>query len=920
MKSRFKHIILQKKLFRQLHKKFIYTLAIAFLVLPITAFAQATSSEVRGVVTDTSGNVIQNASVNVRNEQTGLKRNVQTDSSGVFRVGNLPISDNYKITVSSDDFESRTSEAISVRLGQTATVDFVLQAPGAMEEVIITGSRLVAVQVAVGPSAVFGLEELEDLPAINRNITDVLRTDPRIYIDESRGGINAIQCGGKNSRFNSLTVDGVRMNDSFGLNGNGFPTERMPFSYDAIEQISAEMAPFDVEYGLFEACNINAVTKSGANQFYGSGFYDYTNDDMRGDSLEGDPISTVSYSEKRYGINVGGPIIKDKLFFFAAYEKLEGANLFDRGPIGSGAVNEINVSQAELDEILNIARTNYLYDPGIIPQSMDHEDEKLLIKLDWNINDRQRLSFTYTWNDGDNFTESDSEQSEFEFSNHLYERGAELKSYVATLYSDWNTNFSTEIRASYLELDNRQIPVGGTDFGEIRVGLDDVDVYLGADDSRHANKLNYDVTTFVFKGRYDLGSHFLTFGVEREDLDIFNMFVQHVETEIRFDGMDNFRNGFADAIYYNNAPSQNPEDAAAVWGYKTNTVYLQDEFFPTSRLQLIVGARYDWYETSDKPEENADFVADYGFSNSQTLDGEGLFQPRIGFVFDITDNTVLRGGIGLYSGGNPNVWLSNNYSANNVLQFGQRGRSFGYTDGSRSLFDDDVIYEAVEAEAPAGAGPGWGIPSELYDAVGQGVGDNFEINYLDPNFKIPSEWKFSLGVDYLFNSGMQFSADLLLTEGKDSAMILHDDIEQVGTNEDGYPIYDSVREPSFVLTNSSKGNRSKTLSFMLAQSHDNGIDWNVGQSCFLRPAGSPPLAVELQYRAPPDRHLPLGQAGFRQFHVQIVVLRHYRFRPAVQLCLRRYVRPLLLHTVAGRSYQRPRAWRQQKQRNQLDVG
>jgi len=820
MKSRFKHTFL--------HKKFIYTLAIAFLVLPITSFAQVTSSEIRGVVTATNGNVIQNASVNIRNEQTGLERNIQTDSSGLYRVGNLPIGDNYKVTVSSEDFESRTSEAISVRLGQTANVDFVLQAPGAMEEIIVTGSNLVAVQVAVGPSAVFGLEQLQTLPHINRNISDVLRTDPRIYVDESRGGINAIQCGGKNSRFNSLTVDGVRMNDSFGLNGNGYPTERMPFSYDAIEQISAEMAPFDVEYGLFEACNINAVTKSGTNEFHGSGFYDYTNDDMRGDSLEGDPISTNSYSEKRYGINVGGPIIKDKLFFFAAYEKLKGANLFDRGPIGSGAVNEINVSQAELDEILDIARTNYLYDPGFIPQTMDHEDEKLLIKLDWNINDRQRLSFTYTYNDGENFTESDSEQKEFEFSNHLYERGAKLKSYVATLYSDWNTNFTTEIRASYLKLDNRQIPVGGTDFGEIRVELDAVDVYLGADDSRHANKLDYDVTTFVFKGRYDLGSHFLTFGVEREDLDIFNMFVQHAETEIRFDGMDNFRNGFADAIYYNNAPSQNPEDAAALWGYKTNTVYFQDEFFPTSRLQLVIGARYDLYETSDKPAENADFVADYGFSNSQTLDGEGLFQPRLGFVFDITDQTVLRGGIGLYSGGNPNVWLSNNYSANNVQQFGQRGRSFGYTDGSRSLFDDDVIYEAVEAEAPAGAGPGWGIPSELYDAVGEGVGDNFEINYLDPNFKIPSEWKFAIGVDHMFNNGMRFSADLLITKGKDSAMILHGDIDQVGTNEDGYPIYDSVREPSFVLTNSSKGNRSKTLSFMLAQSHDNGIDWDIG--------------------------------------------------------------------------------------------
>ena len=179
-----------------------------------------------------------------------------------------------------------------------------------------------------------------------------------------------MQCGGKNSRYNSLTVDGVRMNDSFGLNDNGYPTERMPFSYDAISQVTVELAPFDVEYGGFSACNINAVTKSGGNEFSGSAFYDYTSDDLRGDKLEGDSIQTGTYTEKRYGVTFGGPIIQDKLFFFAAYEKLEGANLFDRGPIGSGAVNEVDVTQAELDEIADIANEFYLYDPGSIPSSI----------------------------------------------------------------------------------------------------------------------------------------------------------------------------------------------------------------------------------------------------------------------------------------------------------------------------------------------------------------------------------------------------------------------------------------------------------------------------------------------------------------------------------------------------------------------
>ncbi len=407
-----------------------------------SALAIETSSSVRGTVTDEAGNPLSGASVVVTRPGTALAKSTTTNASGNFSVRNLPVGDNYSVTVTRSGYENGSVAGLTLVLGQTTDLEINLASDIPMEEVVVTGSRLKA-QVAIGPSATFGLQELERTPAINRNITDVLRIDPRIYVDESRGDINAIQCGGKNSRFNSLNVDGVASNDLFGLNSNGYPTERMPFSYDAIEQVSVELAPYDVNYGGFTACNINAVTKSGSNEFFGSFFYDYTDDDLRANSLEGDDISTGSYDESRWGINVGGPIIKDKLFFFLAYEELEGANLFDRGALGSGAVNEVDVTQAEIDEIVNIARTRYQYDPGPVPSSLDNEDEKLLVKLDWYITDTQRLAFTYMYNDGFNMVESDGDLDEFEFQNHLYERGAELDSYVATLYSDWTDNFST---------------------------------------------------------------------------------------------------------------------------------------------------------------------------------------------------------------------------------------------------------------------------------------------------------------------------------------------------------------------------------------------------------------------------------------------------------------------------------------------
>ena len=804
-------------------------LLLAFVTLSLTAgvaSALETSSAVRGVVVDQRGNPVAGATVTVRNEATSLTRSTQTGADGSFSIRNLQVGGNYTASASGANYKSESLGNVVVALGRVTDLNFTLSSSAVVEEVVVTASRVTS-QVAVGPSASFGLDTLETAPAINRNITDVLRIDPRIYVDESRGDINAIQCGGKNSRFNSLTVDGVRTNDSFGLNANGYPTERIPFSYDAINEVSVELAPFDARYGGFTACNINAVTKSGGNEFFGSVFYDYTDDSLRGDKLEGDDVQIGDFDEKRYGITLGGPIIKDKLFFFAAYEELDGANLFDRGPIGSGAVNEVLVSQAELDEILQIARDIYQYDPGSIPSSFANDDEKLLVKLDWYINDKHRVAVTYNYNDGFNTVESDSDLDEFEFSNHLYERGSELESYVGTLYSDWNDTFSTQLRVSQLDLDARAESIGGNDFGEIRVELDDVDVYLGGDDSRQSNDLDYEVFGVSLTGNWQLSNgHNLSFGYELEEFEVFNLFVQHTETEIRFEGIQNFRDGFADAIYYNNAPSNNPEDAAAEWGYEVNTVFIQDDFTIGDNLDVLLGLRYDWYTTDDEPVENTDFVASYGFSNNNTLDGEGLLQPRIGLTYTVNEQLTFRGGIGLYSGGDPNVWLSNNYSANNVLQFGQRGRSFGYTDGSRSLFDTDVVYAGLEPGVPAG--PGYGVPQELFDAVAGGTGDNFEINYLDPGFELPSEWKYSVGLTYEFQNDMTLQADLLLTKGEDSAIVLRGDLERVGTTADGYPEYDSVREPAFVLTNSSEGNESFGASFALSKFYDSGLDWTFG--------------------------------------------------------------------------------------------
>jgi outer membrane receptor for ferrienterochelin and colicin len=792
--------------------------ATSALVATPTTFAQETTAEVRGVVIDTSGAPLEGATIVVTSKATGISKTVAANANGGYSVRGLPAGVVYDVEVRADGLQKSMTKGVSLAVGQSAVLNYNLSA---MEEVIVTGTQVVMADTAVGPNAIFDIATLQDSPAINRNINDIIQQDPRLFVDQSRGSIDAVQCNGANPRYNSLTVDGVRLNDGFGLNSNGYPTQRMPFPYDAISSVAVEMAPMSVVYGGFSACNINAVTKTGRNDIYGSAFFDYGSDELRGDKLEGDNIAQQDYSETRYGFELGGALIEDKLFFYGAYEKYEGADLNNRGAIGSGAVNEVPVTQAELDRIAQIARDVYGYEPGrTVSEAFDFDDEKYLIKLDWYASDTQRLSMTYMYNDSFNFTPSDGDLDEFEFDKHFYKRGAELTTYNINWYADWSENFSTEVRYSYNEVDFLQASVSGLDFGEFRIELDEVDVYLGQDDSRQANDLDWEVEQLVARGTYIWGDHSITFGYERDSSDIFNLFYQHVDTEIRFDGIDNFEQGNAARIYYGNAITNNEMDAAVEWGYTINTAYIEDEWQVTPDLRLTYGLRYDYYESGDKPALNPDFAADYGFPNTATLDGLDLLMPRIGFTYDLNDSMTLSGGVGLFSGGNPNVWYSNVFSNTNTTAVQTQIRGV-------NLFEQ--TYELCEPGVPV-CGPGYGVPSQQVAQVAAGDGSNFEIVYLDPDFEAPSEWKYALGLTWETDSGYLITADAQITRGKDTAIYKHGDLEQVGINDfgNGYPDYDSVRLSSFVLTNSGVGNESESLAVSVFKNFENGLDMRVG--------------------------------------------------------------------------------------------
>ena len=826
------------------------------LMIPVTGFAQETTSAMRISIFGPNADPLTDVDVTITDTRTGSVRTSQTNDSGIVFVRGLPVGGPYMINASSGNYADQTVTDIDLRLGDTYSLVLQLGA-SSMEEVVVTAAQVQTEQLALGPSSVFGLEDMQDMPHINRDLRDVIRNDPRIYIDPSYAG-GAVQCSGANPRYNSLTVDGVRMNDLFGLNSNGYPTERQPFSYDSIQQVAVELAPFDVFYGQFTACNINAVTKSGTNEWSGSAFFDYTNDDLKGDSLEGEPIDTGSYSEKRYGATLGGPIIKDKLFFFLAYEKLDGVNLFDRVSADSAISGRRvqGVTDAQLAEIKQIASSVYGYQVEDPVSSLAVEDEKFTVKLDWDINENHRATYTYNFNDGYNWSQADGDDDEFEFTDHFYERGAELNSHTAALFSNWTDRFSTEVRVSHLDLDNRQNGRSGVRdqgvFGEVRIETyADVDgdgaysranVYLGTDDSRQANDLDYEALNIKIAGNYELGNHLLTAGFEQDDLDIYNLFIQHTETENRFDEecnssnpngcIDSFREARPDDIYYGNAaPSNDPQEGAAVWGYKINTAYLQDEWvLAGGDLTMVFGIRYDWYSSSDEPAYNENFYERQGFANTYTIDGLDMFMPRIGFNWTINRDVSLRGGIGLYSGGNPNVWMSNNFS-NDGFRIAQLRESVIERDPPPAEnCGEGRDFSLFDIPLTGGGNPIYDIPQCQYDAIAF-ADPNSGVNALDPGFELPKAWKYNLGVTWEFGGGYLLNSDLMFTQAEDSAIIVNGTMQQTSVAPDGRPVYTDPRRfrSDYILTN-VKGKDAESLqwSINLSKAYENGFDWSVG--------------------------------------------------------------------------------------------
>lgn len=844
--------------------------AMALLAVSVVSNAQTTTASIRGKVQDENGASVSGASVVVEDLRSGVQRSYATNESGLFLATRLLPGGPYQVTVN-----GRESVAVnSINVGDIYNLTVDVQSE-AIEEIVAVGQASDLIETTSGPAATFNLDAIENSVAFSRDISDVYGIDPRLMVDADEDGFG-LNCAGKHPRFNNVTLDGVSTSDRFGLNENGYSTAvGMPFPFDSIEQIAVELAPFDVTYGGFSACNINSVTKSGTNEWEAKAFYEYSNDGLRGDQVpdSDSKFELESYDKIYYGADIGGPIIQDKLFFFAAYETSEEPRFLARGYAGSGNGTERAwFSEAAFDRISSVAQSVYNYDAGGLSNDGVQDAEKYLVRFDWNISDAHNAAFIYSYFDGFQDRNSDDSGTQIELANHGYVKGAEAETFTLKLSSQWTDALSTELFWSSSEMNDSQVTVGDKDFGEMQVNIGSNIVFIGADDSRQANKLSTESEYVKLAANYLAGNHVITAGYDAEKLDIFNIFVQHsrggeyrffdssvgldpncnlLTPQQRFDrtvvadsdgnaanntcnssGMDRFELGRPNRVYYGSGGGTNiATDAAAVFSNTLNALYFQDEiYFDDKDLTIVAGLRYEWFTSSDVPTYNANFEATTGVRNDSGLDGLDLIMPRLGFTWGVRDDLTLRGGIGLYSGGNPNVWISNAWSNDGLTNAQFERRDVGGPGQINPGFTTATILPGFADSVPlSGPNPGYDIPQILVDdvlAVTEAAANDSFVALIDPNYEQPSEWKFALGGTYdLPWGGVTLDFDYLYSKGNDPAYYVDISQEIVGSTIFGTPIYDFVNgNDNLMLTNSSESPESTTISFVLRKEFDSGLD------------------------------------------------------------------------------------------------
>ncbi|MBR5396432.1 MAG: TonB-dependent receptor [Bacteroidales bacterium] len=845
----------------QLLKKGLAALAAIFA--GVAAFAQVTTSSLAGRINDENGEPLAGAAVVAVHEPSGTQYAAVANGDGQYAINGMRVGGPYKVTISFLGYQTLEYTDVILQLAETYNLNATVNPDNEQlnSAVVMASPSSKFVVEKTGAATNINNSQIANLPTVTRSITDVTRLSPY--------GGNGTTFAGMDGRSSNFTVDGANFNNNFGLSA-GLPGGGNPISIDAIEELQVVISPYDVRQTNFIGGGINAITKSGTNTLKGSAYVYHRNENLRGDSIEGDQIGGARDKDRNttYGFTLGGPIIKNRLFFFVNFEQSKIPTVVNRWRGSENGVADPNnyISRTTLDDLKKVSdfvKNKYGYDTGSWTDfPADEDNTKVLARIDWNINNNHHLAVRYNytlnnaWNEpnktsmdgGTRMSGARMSQYSMSFANSMYAARNMVSTWSFDLNSRLTDNLSNQFLATYSKVQNPIRSSTSEEFPFIDI-LDDTQennyMSLGYELftwNNAVNEINYNIKDDL---TYYAGAHKIMGGVNYEYQMANNQYMRNGSGYYRYKSVSDFLNGATPEIVcltYGYDGEQKP--AAEVRFHKLG-IYAQDEWNATDRFKLTLGARVDglFFDDGDLMTNEAIKALTYypkakNYQETHIDTGQWptsaiTVSPRIGFTWDVRGDKSLkvRGGTGFFSGRLPLVFFTNMPTNGGLVQYqaqinAKNAAAKGFsmdtfagglvTDSNGKATVDALYNKLISLGYPSTVSPKDGtVPSS--------------ISAVDPDFKMPQIWKTSLAVDYSFPTAfpMSITAEGIFNKTINGVSISDWSMNNVGgfarfNGADNRPIYPS-------------GFRNNTKAFVL-ENTNRGYGWTGNVTFNMRPA------------------------------------------------------------------------------------
>lgn len=740
--------------------KIIFTLALVIFTCTFSIAQGVTTSSMNGKILDTTGESLIGANITAVHQPSGSFYGTTTDLNGLYRIAGMRVGGPYKVTVTYAGYQEQTYDNVFLRLGEPFDLNVILS-PGTIDlgEVVVTASASSTGETS-GAATQITTEDIDLMPTLNRGLNDFTRLTPQAKATANGG----FSIAGMNNRYNAIYIDGAVNNDVFGLaaNGtNGGQTGIAPISIDVIDQIQVVISPYDVTLGGFAGGGINAVTKSGTNQLSGTAYYFTQSESLAGktnkallERTSGEAEKLDDFSQKTYGLSLGGPIVKNKVFFFVNAELQD-----DQTPTPFDFnLYEGNASQTQLENLSNTLINDYGYDPGgFLGKTNKLEGTRLFAKLDVNFNESHKLSLRHQYTKAKQFNVNGSSRTTINFENNGVFFPSTTNSFAAELNSQFGIAAFNNLIIGITTVRDDRDPLG-SNFPYLIIEDGDRElIQLGSEQFSTANELNQNIFTLTNNFKFYAGNQTITIGTHNEFSSFYNLFIRQNFGVYRFDSIDSFLSGLPATEYdrsYSLVDNITGDGSAAAAEFDAMQLgfYIQDEWQIDPKFALTAGLRVDIPVLLTDPTEVSSFnratlpliQQSYDLQGARAgkmSTGQWMLSPRMGFKYTINDarTSILRGGLGVFTSRIPFVWPGGAY-VNNGLTIGGLNEN--------NIAGDINFIPEVDRQY---TNPDFTIPSGQMDLFVE-------------DFRYPQIFRTNLAIDYLLPGGISATLEGLYSQ------------------------------------------------------------------------------------------------------------------------------------------------------------